>query len=424
MKVGGRVRVPGDKSITHRALILAALARGTSRITGALTSRDARSTAAALRRLGTQVSPLRAGTRTLVRASGGLRPADRPLDCGNSGSTARLLLGVLAAHPFRTTLTGDRSLRARPMRRVTVPLGLMGARFDELNGDGLPLAVEGGALEPLRYALPVSSAQVKGALLLAGLAGGVSVELTESKGRSRDHTERLLRGLGFRLDQDDDTIRFHPGGRVEPFELSVPGDVSSAAFLIGAALLAEAGELTLEGLGQNPTRTGYVEVMRRMGARLETHTDTVVLEEPVGTMVARPSALSGTVVEGSEIPGLIDEIPLLAVLASRAEGASVFRDVGELRVKESNRLELVAENLRSVGADAYVSGDDLHVAGRARPAVGRVRTAGDHRLAMAFAVLGTVPGARVEIDDLGCSEVSFPRFPEALASIARGAGSV
>jgi 3-phosphoshikimate 1-carboxyvinyltransferase len=417
MRVSGRVQVPGDKSITHRALLLAALARGTSSITGALTSHDARSTAAVLRRLGVGVSPLRAGARTLVRGSGRLREPDRPLDCGNSGTTARLLLGVLAAHAFRATLTGDRSLRARPMRRVTAPLTQMGATFSEQNGDGLPLTVEGGPLAPITYRLPVSSAQIKGALLLAGLAGGVAVELIEPNGRSRDHTERLLRGLGFAVGQHGDAIRFDPAGRVEPFDLFVPGDFSSAAFLMGAALLAESGELTLNGVGLNPTRTGFLDVVRRMGGRMESDGVTEALGEPLGTLVVHPSRLRATEVVATEIPGLIDEVPMLAVLAARAEGTSVFREVGELRVKESNRLELVAENLRAVGMDAEVSGDDLHVTGRDAPPVGRVRTAGDHRLAMAFAVLGTLPGARVDIDDLRSADVSFPHFEDVLASI-------
>ena len=304
------------------------------------------------------------------------------------------------------------------MRRVTAPLTQMGARFSEFQGDGLPLTVEGGPLVPIAYRLPVSSAQIKGALLLAGLAGGVAVELIEPNGSSRDHTERLLRGLGFAVGQHGDAVRFDPAGRVEPFELTVPGDFSSAAFLMAAALMADRGELTLDGVGLNPTRTGFLDVVRRMGATVESGGVTEALGEPVGTLVVRPSPLHATEVVAREIPGLIDEVPMLAVLAARAEGTSVFRDVGELRVKESNRLELVAENLRAVGMDAEVSGNDLHVTGRDRPPAGRVRTAGDHRLAMAFAVLGTLPGARVDIDDLRSADVSFPHFEDVLTSIA------
>jgi 3-phosphoshikimate 1-carboxyvinyltransferase len=341
------------------------------------------------------------------------------LDCGNSGTTTRLLLGLLAGHRFAATLTGDGSLRRRPMRRVTLPLSRMGARFTERGGDGLPLTVQGASLVPLRYEMPVSSAQIKSALLLAGLAGGVEVELREPHGRSRDHSERLLRAFGYTVAEEGGWIRFAPDGRIEPFEIQVPGDPSSAAFLVGAALLAEAGELTIAGVGVNPTRTGFLTVLERMGAMVTAEATSERFGEPVADLVVRPAALRATEVLAGEIPGLIDEIPLLAVLATRAEGTTVFRQVGELRVKESDRLSLVAHNLRSVGCRAEVSGDDLHVEGGTEPPRGPVRTAGDHRIAMAFAVLGTLPGARVRVDDMACAAVSFPRFPETLRGLAR-----
>ncbi|HVQ46923.1 MAG TPA: 3-phosphoshikimate 1-carboxyvinyltransferase [Gemmatimonadales bacterium] len=420
MRVAGNVRVPGDKSITHRVLLLAALARGSSRIRGALTSLDARSTARILRQLGATVSPLRGGAVAQVDGHGRLRRPDRILDCGNSGTTTRLTLGVLAGHDFAATLTGDRSLRRRPMRRVTTPLGAMGARFTEHNGDGLPLTIHGGPLEPLRYQLPVSSAQIKSALLLAGIAGNVEVSLREPHGRSRDHTERLLRAFGYELTENDGWITSKPTGRIEPFTIDVPGDPSSAAFLVGAALLAESGSLRISGVGLNPTRTGFLEVLARMGGLVHIENLSDQFGEPVGDVVVQPASLGGTEVTAEEIPGLIDEIPLLAVVASRAAGITTFRQVGELRVKESDRLGLLAENLRAVGARAEVHGDDLLVEGGERPPAGAVRTAADHRLAMAFAVLGTVPGARVEIDDLACAAVSFPGFPETLSRLSAG----
>jgi 3-phosphoshikimate 1-carboxyvinyltransferase len=421
MIVGGVARVPGDKSITHRALLLAAMARGTSRIGEALTSLDARSTARVLRQLGAAVSPLRPASVVSVEARGRLRRPEAALDCGNSGTTARLLLGLLSGHRFAATLTGDGSLRRRPMRRVTIPLSRMGARFTEIGGDGLPLTVRGGPLMPLRYEMPVSSAQIKSSLLLAGLAGGVEVELREPHGRSRDHTERLLRAFGFRVDEESGWIRFVPTGRVEAFEFEVPGDPSSAAFLVGAAVLAEGGELRLARVGVNPTRAGFLAVLERMGAPVPVENVTEHFGEPVGDLLVRPAALRATEVLAGEIPGLIDEIPLLAVLASRAEGTTIFRRVGELRVKESDRLGLIAENLRSVGGRAEVVGDDLHVEGAPEPPRGPVRSAGDHRLAMAFAVLGTVAGARIRVDDMACAAVSFPRFPEVLRGLARRA---
>jgi 3-phosphoshikimate 1-carboxyvinyltransferase len=419
MKVGGTIRVPGDKSITHRALLLGALARGTSHVGGALTSLDARSSARVLRRLGAEISPLRQNDVVRIRGRGRFRAPEAALDCGNSGTTARLLLGLLAGHRFRATLTGDASLRRRPMRRVTVPLGRMGARFEEHGGDGLPLTVRGGPLQPLRYEMPVSSAQIKSALLLAGVVGEVAVDLREPFGRSRDHTERMLRAFGYPVEERDGWIGFQPGGRIEPFDLQVPGDPSSAAFLVGAAILAGAGELRIAGVGVNPTRIGFLHVLQRMGAAVRLEAGSTSFGEPVADLVAGPAALAGTEVESGEIPGLIDEIPLLAVLASRARGTTVFREVGELRVKESDRLGLIAENIRAVGGRADVRGEDLLVEGVERPPSGRVRTAGDHRIAMAFAVLGTLPGARVRVDDMACAAVSFPGFPETLRRIGR-----
>jgi 3-phosphoshikimate 1-carboxyvinyltransferase len=419
MIVQGTVRVPGDKSITHRALLFAAMARGRSHVGGALTSLDARSTARVLRQLGAEISPLRAGSVVAIGGRGRLRRPAEVLDCGNSGTTTRLLLGLLSGHRLAATLTGDASLRRRPMRRVTVPLSRMGARFTEQGGDGLPLAVQGGPLAPLRYEMPVSSAQIKSALLLAGLAASVEVALLEPHGRSRDHTERLLRAFGYSVDEADGWIRFAPTGRVEPFDLQVPGDPSSAAFIVGAAVLAEGGQLRIAGVGVNPTRTGFLRVLERMGAPVAVEEPAEHFGEPIGDLVVRPAGLRATEVAAGEIPGLIDEIPLLAVLAARSTGTTVFRQVGELRVKESDRLGLIAANLRSVGCRAEVSGDDLHVEGGDAPPRGRVRTAGDHRLAMAFAVLGTVPGARVRVDDMACADVSFPRFPETLRAVGR-----
>jgi len=417
MKIAGMVRVPGDKSITHRALMLAALAPGTSYLGGALTSLDARSTARVLRRLGISVSPLRLQQTVQVRGRSRFQPPEHPLDCGNSGTTARLLMGLLAGHRFATTLTGDASLRRRPMRRVTGPLGEMGARVTEANGDGLPLTIRGGRLRPVQYRMPVSSAQVKSALLFAGVAGKVPVEVYEPHGRSRDHTEKMLAAAGFSVSSEDGWIRLAPDGRLTAFEMQVPGDISSAAFLIAAAVLAEAGELTLASVGINPTRTGLLAVLDRMGARVTVMPTLVEQGEPVADLVAHPASLRGTEVLAEEIPGLIDEVPVLAALASRASGTTVFRQVGELRVKESDRLGLIATNIRALGGSAEVQGEDLWVEGNSAPPRGRVITAGDHRLAMAFQVLGTLPGARVRVDDPRSADVSFPGFARVLRSV-------
>lgn len=420
MIVDADLRVPGDKSITHRTLILAALTQGESRIGGALTSFDARSTARVLRQLGAEVSPLVAGRDIAVRGRVRFRRPGATLHCGNSGTSARLLLGLLSAHPFAATLTGDPSLRRRPMRRVTDPLEQMGAQFAFAGPDGLPVTVRGGTLTPIRYAMPVSSAQLKSALLLAGVAAGVSVDVHEPAGRSRDHTERMLRAFGYQIEDDGEWIRFAPTGSLQPVAHVIPGDPSSAAFLVGATILAEGGQLRIRGLGVNPTRIGFLRVLSRMGAAITIENLSEVGGEPVGDLIATPARLRATDVAPAEIPGLIDEIPLLSVLASRAEGTTIFREVGELRVKESDRLALLASNLRAVGARAEAAGNTLTVMGSDSVPAGRVDTAGDHRLAMAFAVLGTIRGARVRVDDPACAGVSFPGFHDSLRALRGG----
>jgi 3-phosphoshikimate 1-carboxyvinyltransferase len=297
----------------------------------------------------------------------------------------------------------------------------MGARFEGKGAsppDRLPLAIRGGTLQGVEWLLPVSSAQIKSALLLAGVTGKVPVALREPGGRSRDHTERLLRAFGFSVvEGDNEWIRFRPTGSIEPFDATVPGDISSAAFLVGAALLGTGGGLAITGVGLNPTRTGFLRVLERMGARVTEQRTGDHWGEPVGDLIVRPAPLTATTVTAGEIPSLIDEIPLLAVLASRAAGTTTFHEVGELRVKESDRLGLLAENLRSVGVVARAEANTLQVQGRRTPPAGAIKSAGDHRLAMAFAVLGLVEGAQVRVDDPDCAEVSFPGFGEVLRKV-------
>jgi len=414
--VGGIHRVPGDKSITHRALLLAALAAGRSRIRGALTSLDARTTARVLRQLGAGISPLRPGATVTVTGRGAWRPPREILDCGNSGTTTRLLLGLLAAQPIAATLTGDASLRRRPMRRVTEPLRQMGATIDDGGRDGLPLSIRGGRLQPLSWTLPVASAQIKSALLLAGAAGRVEVQLRQPA-PSRDHTERLLRYLQFDVVTAGNVIRLRPTGRFTPLAVDVPGDPSSAIFLLAAALLARRGRIAVAGVGLNPTRIGYLSVLAAMGADVAVTEPDEQGGEPRGTMMASASSLTAVDVSAAESAGVIDEIPMLACLAARARGESRFAGLAELRVKESDRLALLARNLAAIGARAAIDGDALIVAGGNRPLAGKVVTGGDHRIAMAFAVLGTLPRARIVVDDPACAAVSFPGFDRALAGL-------
>ncbi|MSR22530.1 MAG: 3-phosphoshikimate 1-carboxyvinyltransferase [Gemmatimonadetes bacterium] len=430
---GGRpvIEVPGDKSISHRALLLSVLADGESRLTGVLTGEDCRSTASVLRDLGASLPPLPGdGSEFRVQGVGpqGLRSPSRELDCGNSGTTARLLLGLLSGLTIEATLTGDASLRSRPMRRVTEPLSRMGARFQEFGVDGrLPIGVSGGALRSIVYTNRRSSAQVKGALLLAGVTGGVEIEISEPA-PSRDHTERMLRRLGVRVDQErtPDGWKIHltnPPARLRPLDLHVPGDFSSAAFLIAFGLLGGAGgPLRIRNVGLNPTRTGLLDVLGDMGAEIEVENlreETDPAGEPAGDLVVTPSELRGGSVGGEMIPRLIDEIPVLAVLATRARGTTEIRDAAELRVKESDRIRVMADNLGRIGARVSELPDGLRIEGDLRPLAGRVAAHGDHRVAMAFGVLGGLAGHRIQVDDPAAAGVSFPGFWDLLAELGR-----
>jgi 3-phosphoshikimate 1-carboxyvinyltransferase len=418
MHVHGVVRVPGDKSISHRVLLAGALARGASRITGALAAADVQSTARVLRQLGVRISPLRDQVGVTVRGAR-FRSPRGTLNCGNSGTTARLVLGAIAGQSIRARLTGDASLRRRPMRRVIEPLVAMGATIGACDDERLPITIRGGRLHSIRHDSPVASAQVKSAVLFAALAGRVAVTVSEPV-RSRDHTERLFLHLGLDLRASNGVISYQPSAdALGPFDLTVPGDISSAAFLVGAAVLAEAGELLIEGVGVNPTRTGFLTVLARMGAPVERFNLNERGGEPVADLLLRPQRLVGTEVTADEVPSLIDEVPLLAALASQAIGETVFRGVGELRVKESDRLTRIAGALRDLGVPTEVQGDDLFVRGIERPPRGRVDTAGDHRLAMAFAVLGTVPGADVRLSERRSVAISYPGFFQTLRAISR-----
>ncbi|HEY2806883.1 MAG TPA: 3-phosphoshikimate 1-carboxyvinyltransferase [Gemmatimonadales bacterium] len=420
----GRITVPGDKSITHRVLMLGALSDGVCPFEGALAAGDTRASAACLRALGICAGPLRDG-RALMIHGRGLRPFRKPgkrLDARNSGTTARLLMGLLSAHPFAATITGDASLRRRPMARVAAPLESMGARLTSTGGR-LPLTVRGGTLRELDYTSPVASAQVKTALLFAGLAGGVRVSVSEPV-KSRDHTERMLQELGVPIAMRGSAggvrVELHPVPGIPPFGGVIPGDFSSAAYLIATAVLAKTSELSIEGVNVNPTRTGLLRAIARMGAAVEVTDERNVLGEPVATLHPRspqPAALVPVCVEPAEVPSMVDEIPLLACVASRVSGTSVFRGVGELRVKESDRLALVARNLEALGVRSWAEADTLWVEGTDAPPRGRIETAGDHRLAMSFAVLGTLPGARVRLDDRDCVAISYPGFFDTLKAI-------
>lgn len=412
-----RLRVPGDKSISHRALMFAALGRGRSRVRGLLRSADVRSTAGVLRALGVSIPDFDAH-EFVIEGVGlrGLRAPSLALDCGNSGTTTRLMAGVVAGAGLTAVFEGDASLSARPMRRVAEPLEAMGARVDLPEHGGLPMTVHGGALRGLTWRTVVASAQVKSAILLAGLVGNVPVEVHEPAA-TRDHTERMLRARGVDVRVDGLEIQLLPSARLDAGDIDVPGDPSSAAFFAGLAALGAAGELTLENVATNPARTGAFKVLRRMGASIRYEGISEQGGEPVATIVARARTLRGTVITPAEVPSLIDELPLLACVAARAEGETRVTGAAELRVKESDRIKAVVDNLRAVGADAEELPDGFIVRGSDRPLAGRIVTHADHRIAMAFGVLGAVNGNAITIDDPSCVAVSYPTFWDDLANV-------
>jgi 3-phosphoshikimate 1-carboxyvinyltransferase len=412
------VRLPGDKSLSHRALILSALAEGHSRLRGLLDSDDVRSTSRALAALGAAIEWADGEGRVAGRGRRGLRASGADLDCGNSGTTARLLAGVVAGHPFAARFVGDESLSRRPMKRIKQPLEAMGATVDLERGDGLPMVVHGADLQSVIWRTPTASAQTKSAVLLGALVAGVRAEVHEPA-PSRDHTERLLAAMGARVRARQRTVILEPAARLEPLDIDLPGDPSSAAFLVALALLADRGDLELRDVGLNERRMGFVDVARRMGATVSWDVEREVGGEPVGTIRARSSSLRGTTVEGSDVPAMIDELVLLACLATRAEGETIVRGAQELRVKESDRIATVVHNLRAIGARAEEAADGFVVQGSRTPLRGSVRTHGDHRVAMAFGVLGRLPGNDIHIDDPSCVAVSYPEFWADLERLTR-----
>jgi 3-phosphoshikimate 1-carboxyvinyltransferase len=431
LTVSGEVRVPGDKSLTHRALMFAASASGVSRLSGLLPGADCRSTAAVLNALGAHIPALPADGSPITVDSAGLAGWRQPagiLDCGNSGTTARLMVGLLAGRPLTATLTGDESLRSRPRRRVTEPLAAMGADFRELErADRLPIEIHGGELRPFSYRSPKASAQIKSALLLAGLSGGVEVEVWEPA-LSRDHTERILTALGVHVDagaaEGGWRVRVQPPTTpLPPLEMIVPGDPSSAAFVVALASLAAGGEVRVRDVGTNPTRTGFFHALQRMGGRVVVENERISGGEPIGDLVASAALLRAISISGVEVPSMIDELPLIACLAARAEGETVVRGAEELRAKESDRITAVVGNLRALGVDAEELPDGFVVRGSDAPLRGRVRTFHDHRIAMAFGVLAALPGNAIEIEDPEVVDVSFPGFWTLLRDLAAGTPS-
>jgi 3-phosphoshikimate 1-carboxyvinyltransferase len=417
----GRMRVPGDKSISHRALLVAALAEGSSRLEGLNAGMDVEATVTAVRALGASCRMAGDGTQAEVEGCGysGLTEAEDVIDAGNSGTTLRLVAGVCATITGVTILTGDASLRRRPMARIARPLRRMGATVDGRRGGELPpLIVRGGSLQGCALETEVASAQVKSALLLAALSAQGSTSVTEPR-LSRDHTERMLQASGVELERSQNTVTVAGGQSPAPLELRIPGDISSAIFLLVAATLIPGSDLTIVDVGLNPTRSGALEVLRRMGARLDIEVIREECGEPVGSVRARASSLEGVAIRGEEIPSLIDEIPALAIAAAHAEGETNVTGASELRVKESDRIAALVAGLEALGARAHALPDGMVVEGPASWSGGAIDEYGDHRIALAFALAGLISGKPVRIRRSEAVNTSFPEFWD-LVSTARG----
>lgn len=412
----GAVSVPGDKSVGHRGILFGALAEGRTIVTGFPGGADVQASLRAIQALGAVAT----WTGTTVTIDGrGLalgRAADTTIDCANSGTTMRLVAGIAAGHAGRVVLDGDASLRKRPMERVATHLRAMGAHIETTNGKA-PITVTGGGLRALDRTLPVASAQVKSAILLAGLRAEGTTRVREPL-LSRDHTERLLQRMGVTLTISDDGIRLTGGQTLHGLEIPLPGDVSSAAFLLVAAALVPNSTIELPGVGLNPTRIGVLTVLRRMGAMIQEDAVAEHAGEPRGTLIATSSALQGTAIGADEVPATIDELPILAVAAALAHGETRLSGAEELRVKESDRLAAI-EQLRLLGVAIDTTADGFVIQGQGgKPlAPGRIVAHGDHRIAMAFAIAGLVTPGGVVIDGADCVDVSFPGFFECLARL-------
>jgi len=418
-RLRGRVRVPGDKSISHRAALIGALARGDTVIHDFLRADDCLHTVSCLRALGVGIED--EGSRLIVRGMGPRwRAPMTPLDAGNSGTTMRLLAGILAGQPFQTELTGDASLRTRPMDRIVEPLSRMGARI-VASGDGRfpPLRISGGSLRGITYTLPVASAQVKSAVLLAGLLAEGPTTVVEPT-PTRDHTERMLAAFGAPIRRDGDRVSV-TAAALRGHEVRVCGDISSAAFLLAAAAGMPGSELTIEHVGLNPTRTGFLDVLRALGAEVDVRQTGEDTGEPVGAVTVRGRRLRGVRIGGSLIPRVIDELPVLCVIATAAEGETVISDAAELRVKESDRIAVIARGLRALGGEVEERPDGLTVYS-SRLHGGRVASAGDHRIAMAFAVAGLLAGGPVTVEGAESIAVSFPAFTRVLRDVVAQKG--
>lgn len=416
--VRGEITVPGDKSISHRSIMFGSLATGVTRVTGFLRGEDALATLEAFRAMGVEIED--DGATVTIHGKGlhGLTEPTDVLDCGNSGTSMRLLTGLLSGQSFFSVLTGDKYLRARPMKRVVAPLTQMGARIQgRAGGDKAPLAIQGGKLKGIEYTSPVSSAQVKSAIMLAGLYAEGTTTVYEPH-LSRDHSERMLRHFGARVESFPGGVRLTGGVELTASDIAVPGDISSAAFFMVAALIVPGSELLIRGVGMNPTRTGIIDILKGMGADLTLENPREQSGEPVADLRVRYSKLQAMEIAGELVPRAIDEFPVICVAASLAEGTTVVKGAAELRVKETDRIAAMAKNLRLAGVSVLETPDGMEIAGVTQLKGCKAESFGDHRIAMSMLVAGLAASGETTVDDTECIATSFPGFLDLLAGVA------
>ncbi|MEK4093151.1 3-phosphoshikimate 1-carboxyvinyltransferase [Viridibacillus sp. FSL H8-0110] len=413
----GKITVPGDKSVSHRSIMFGGIAKGRTTVSGFLLGDDCLNTIACFRKLGVQIEL--DGTNVVIE-SNGMATWQEPTDIlytGNSGTTTRLMLGLLAGSNVHTVLNGDESIAKRPMKRVINPLREMGAKITgRMDGQFTPLAIQGTKLQAIDYTMPVASAQVKSAILLAGInAEGMTV--IREKEVSRDHTERMLRQFGAEITNEDGIVSLKGGQQLTATHVAVPGDISSAAFFLVAGTIAKNSEITLENVGLNHTRTGIIEVLQEMNANMSIEIDDESASEPTGTITVSTSELQGTTIGGDVIPRLIDEIPILALLATQANGQTVIKDAEELKVKETDRITAVVDELKKLGADIVATDDGMIINGPTPLTGSTIRTYGDHRIGMMGAIAALITKGAIELDDADCIAVSYPTFFEDVQAV-------
>ncbi|MBH0156121.1 3-phosphoshikimate 1-carboxyvinyltransferase [Fictibacillus sp. 5RED26] len=418
-RLKGSIKVPGDKSISHRAVMFGSIAEGRTTIDGFLTGEDCLSTISCFKKLG--VSILQEGEKVTVEGKGltGLTPPSEDLYVGNSGTTIRLMLGILANTPFESILTGDDSIAKRPMNRVTKPLKEMGATIDgNDSGNKVPLHIKGGETRGIHYTSPIASAQVKSAIILAGLDGEGTTSVKEPF-KSRDHTERMLKAFGVEVETDDLSVSVAGGQKLKGTHIEVPGDISSAAFFLVAGAVVPNSEITLKKVGLNPTRTGILDVLKNMGADIAYQNKNDEASEPFGDLVIKSSALKGTIIEGDLIPRLIDEIPIIALAATQAEGTTIIKDAHELRVKETDRIETVVNELKKMGADIEATEDGMIIQGKSSLHGASVQSYGDHRIGMMLSVAACIAEGETTLANSEAIAVSYPSFFEQLNDLTK-----